>query len=356
MAKVYFKAVDSYKNTQAVNEAAAALLKKIQTEEQLLDFNKPIPIKVHFGEDKCNTYITPQNFEGLINYLKQETKTPQNSKDSKKIFFTDTNVLYKGRRTTRDSHTALAKEHGFTQLPIIIADGEAGEEFIEVDIKETNSKHFDSCKIGKIISENEQLIVLAHFKGHMLAGFGGAIKQLSMGCASRPGKLAMHSKSKPIINPLKCKKCMTCTKNCPADACIISTIPHIDGKKCIGCAKCIAVCPFDAIDANWISTLQNEFLEKMAEYAYAAQKGKKVVYINFIFNVTKECDCMDKAQKIIAKDIGIMASTDPVALDKASLEILAKSEKRKLFGGEHVFEYSEKIGLGNRKYELINMN
>ncbi len=355
MTKVYFKPIESYKNTSQISEAAKDIIKTIQKEEQTLDFSKPIPLKVHFGEDKCTTFISPQNFEGIINYLKNET-TQKNKNNPAEIFYTDTNVLYKGRRTTKESHTALAKEHSFTQLPIIIADGEAGEENTDIDISSTGAKHFKKCKIGKTISENSQLIVLAHFKGHMLAGFGGAIKQLSMGCASRPGKLAMHSQSKPIINPLKCKKCMTCTKNCPADACIITTIPHIDGKKCIGCAKCIAVCPYEAIDANWISTLQNEFLEKLAEYAYAAQKGKKIIYLNFIFNITKECDCMDKAQKTIAKDIGIMASTDPVALDKASLEILRKNEKRKVFGGEHVFEYAEKIGFGKTQYELITIN
>ncbi|MEI7961610.1 MAG: DUF362 domain-containing protein, partial [archaeon] len=198
--------------------------------------------------------------------------------------------------------------------------------------------------------------VLAHFKGHMLAGFGGAIKQLSMGCAARAGKLAMHSKARPIINPLKCKKCMTCVKHCPTEACIISTIPHIDKKKCIGCAMCIAVCPYDAVGANWINTLPNEFNEKLAEYAYAAQKGKKVIYINFAVNITKECDCFGTPQKTIAADIGVLASTDPVALDKVCLDLLRKKEGKKLFNGDKTLEYAEKIGLGNTNYELIEIN
>ncbi|MCX6803989.1 MAG: DUF362 domain-containing protein [Candidatus Diapherotrites archaeon] len=269
-------------------------------------------------------------------------------------FFTDTNVLYKGERTFSETHIKLAKEHGFTQIPIIIADGKAGEENIDVE-NAKNAKHFKTCKIGKIIAESEQIIVLAHFKGHMLTGFAGAIKQLSMGCAARAGKLAMHSHSKPILNPLKCKRCMTCIKNCPAEACIISTIPHIDGKKCIGCAKCIAVCPYDAVSPNWISTLPGEFAEKLAEYAYCAQKGKKIIYVNFILNVTPECDCMNKTQKIIAADIGIMASSDAVALDKASLEMLRAREKKKVFGGEKMLEYAEKIGLGTQKYEMIEL-
>jgi uncharacterized Fe-S center protein len=231
-----------------------------------------------------------------------------------------------------------------------------GEENVEVNIEEAKPKHFKKCRIGKVIADSPQLLVLAHFNGHGLAGFGGAIKQLSMGGAARAGKLDMHSNSKPLLNPIKCKKCFTCAKNCPANACIINAlIPHIDNSKCIGCAKCIAVCPHNAIKVNWASTLPNAFEEKLAEYAYAAQKGKKVIYINFVFNVTKECDCIDKAQKPIARDIGILASTNPVALDKACLDLLKKNEGKKLFGGEHALEHAEKLGLGSIKYEIIEL-
>ena len=351
MAKVYFKKIDSYSKTPEISQSAKELIEKIQNQENVLDFTKPIPLKVHFGEEGCTTFIEPKNFEGIIEWLKANVQTNQIGHTT--IFFTDTNVLYKGKRTTRQSHIALAEEHGFTKLPIIIADGSAGEEKIEVDISYSKTKHFERCAIGKTIAENPQMIVIAHFKGHMLSGFGGAIKQLAMGCAARAGKLAMHSQSRPVINPLQCKKCMICVENCPTNACIINTIPHIDTKKCIGCAKCIAVCPHGAVHVNWMSTGRTEFREKLAEYALAAQKGKKIIYINFAFNITKECDCVDKVQKLIARDIGVFASTDPVALDKACLQMLHKNTRKKMFSGEEIFEYSEKIGLGNTKYELI---
>lgn len=352
--KVYFKRIDSYSKTAEISKSAAELVQKIQKEESPLDFSKPIPLKVHFGEEGCTTFIEPKNFDELIDWLKTNTKSP--NAGYPKVFFTDTNVLYKGKRTTKESHIALAEEHGFIKLPIIIADGNAGEENIEVDISNSGAKHFERCAIGKAIAKNDQLIVLAHFKGHMLAGFGGAIKQLAMGCAARPGKLAMHSQSRPVINPLKCKKCLECKGSCPAGAIIIDMLPRIDTKKCVGCAMCIAVCPHGAVGANWISTLPKEFNEKLAEYALAAQKGKKAIYLNFIFNVTKECDCMGTKQKPIMADFGIMASTDPVALDKACFDTLAKSEGKKPFKGENVFAYAEKIGLGSTKYELIEIN
>ena len=352
-SKVYFKPIDSYKKTSEINNAAKNLLELIQKEEHILDFSKQIPIKVHFGEEDCDTFIEPKNFEGIINYLKKESKA-KNTPSNPNIFYTETNVLYKGKRTTRESHTTLAKEHGFTNLPIIIADGEMGENYVEVDISEIKPKHFKKCKIGKVIVDSPQLILIAHFKGHMMAGFGGALKQLAMGCGARGGKLAMHSNSKPILNPVACKKCFTCSKNCPADACIIDTlVPHIDYNKCIGCAKCIAVCPYNAMKINWVSTLPGKFVEKIAEYAYAAQKNKKVVYINFALNITKECDCMDKKQKPIYKDIGVLASTDPVALDKACFDLLQKAEKKKPFGGDHIFDYTQEISFGNTQYELV---
>ncbi len=347
MSKVYFIPIDSYKETEKISESAKKLLQTIQEEDKVLDFNKKIPIKVHFGEEGNNTFIEPKNYLGIIKYLKEKKAD---------AFYIETNVLYRGKRTKREDHLKIAEEHGFTQLPIVIADGETGEEYTRVDISKDKTKHFKECKIGKEIAKQKQMIVLAHFKGHMLAGFGAAIKQLGMGCAARGGKLAMHAQSKPILNPLECKKCHTCVKNCPVDACKIDElIPHIDYSKCIGCAKCIAMCPFGAIHVNWASTLPNEFYEKLAEYALAAQKGKKVIYINFIFNITKDCDCHGGVQKPIAKDIGILASLDPVAIDKASLDLVRKKEGKKLFSGEHTLDYAEKIGLGSKSYELIQL-
>jgi uncharacterized Fe-S center protein len=365
MSKVYFIKIDSYSKTKETSEAAKTLLEKIQIEEKVFDFNKPLPIKVHFGEDKNVTYIEPKNFEGIIEYLKKNSKVKPKSKAKKYsansnttpgIYYIETNTLYKGKRTTKESHLELAKEHGFTQIPVIIADGEMGEDYELVDISDSNPTHFKTCKIGKKIAQEKQLLVLSHVKGHISAGFGAAIKQLSMGCGARGGKLDMHAKSKPTLLAIKCKKCFTCSKNCPTDACIIDTlIPHVDYSKCIGCAKCIAVCPYGAMQINWMSTGQDEFTEKLAEYALAAQKGKKVIYINFLLNIALGCDCMGSKQKLVAKDIGVLASTDPVALDRACLDLLEKNEHKKLFSGEHTLEHAEKIGLGANKYELIEI-
>ena len=332
---VYISRIDSYSKTDQINKMSKKLIAKVDP-----GFNGEIPLKVHFGEKGNITYIKPENFQGIIKYLKEKKCKP---------FYTDTNVLYRGERMTRDKHIKLAKEHGFTDLEVRIADGEHGE---ERELIEINKKHYKKCKIGKLIADSEQMLVIAHFKGHIMAGFGGSIKQLAMGCASRGGKLDMHSNSKPFINPIACKKCMTCVENCPTDACIITKIPHIDKKKCVGCATCIAVCPHGAVKINWASTLPKTFYEKLAEYALAAQKGKKVAYINFVFNITKHCDCDGSPMEPIAKDVGILASNDPVALDKACLDVVRENERKKMFRGDHTIAYAQETGLGNSEYNL----
>jgi uncharacterized Fe-S center protein len=124
-------------------------------------------------------------------------------------------VLYRGERTTKTKHKKLAEEHGFTELPVIIADGEYGDEYENVEI---NKKHFKNCKIGKEIASQKQMIMLTLFKGHMLAGYGGAIKQLGMGCATRGGKLDQHANSIPKVICFKCKSCKVCSVICAEKA------------------------------------------------------------------------------------------------------------------------------------------
>jgi hypothetical protein len=234
MSKVYFKAIDQYSKTEEISNAASELLEKL-VEEENISLEKFIPLKVHFGEKGNNTYIQSKNFAGILNYLKEKNIESA---------FIETNVLYRGQRTTRENHLKLALEHGFTELPIIIADGEHGEDFEEIEI---NKKNFNKCKVGKEIANKKQLIVISHFKGHALAGFGGAIKQLGMGCASRGGKLAQHANSIPKISSFKCKACSACAKKCPENAITVGKKAKIDKNKCVGCASCMAVCPYGAI-------------------------------------------------------------------------------------------------------------
>lgn len=344
MSKVYFKAIDSYSKLDEIKAASVELLKTVITAEKI-ELEKEIPLKVHFGEKGNDAFIAPQYFDGIIDYLEQEKIKSE---------FIETNAIYSGARMLRHNHIELARAHGFTRLPVVIADGEMGEDFTEVAI---DGKHFKSCKIAGRIASKKQIIVLSHFKGHMLAGFGGALKQLAMGCASRGGKLAQHIAAKPFIIPFfVCKKCKSCVKHCPADAIHIGFYSWIDAKKCIGCAACMAVCKHKAIIPNiFRAQFSSKFREKIVEYALAAQKEKRNIYITYAFNLAKGCDCEGHKMKMVARDAGLFASVDPVAIDAACMDIIDKNEGRKIYGGRDALDYAEKIGLGSIKYELINL-
>lgn len=319
---------------------ALKLLKKI-IEETGYELGQEVPIKVHFGEKGNTTFIPAKAYDAIIGYLKETGISTA---------YIETNVLYRGSRTTKENHIQTAINHGFTQLPIIIADGDVGTEYDEIEI---NKDYIDMCKIGKGYNKYRQLIVMSHFKGHIAAGFGGAIKQLAMGFAARGGKLAQHSGISPVVNPKKCIGCDLCVNKCDFKAISRTDTAVIDGNKCIGCAGCIAVCPQGAISNTWGGT---HFHEKLAEYAYGAAKDREIIFITFIHNITEDCDCVGKHMNPVADNIGILAGRDPVALDTACLELVQKSSGKELFEkGRVTLKHAEKIGLGTMQYQLVEI-
>lgn len=339
VSKVYFIKNSGADYTE-LGKDALKLLKKVVSETGH-QFEKEVPIKVHFGERGNKTFIPAKSYEEVISYLKGEGVSPS---------YIETNVLYRGARTTSDSHIQTAKDHGFTQIPIIIADGEVGTDYDEIEI---NKDYIKKCKIGKEFSRFKQFIVMSHFKGHIEAGFGGAIKQLSMGFAARGGKLEQHSGISPIVTADKCVGCDLCVSKCDFDAIYRTDMAVIDGDKCIGCAGCIAICPHGAIRNTWGGS---NFLEKVSEYAYGAAKDKDIIYITFVHNITKDCDCMGRAMVPITDNIGVLAGKDPVALDAACLDLVQKNSGEKLFEkGRLSLAHAEKIGLGSMKYQLIEI-
>ncbi|WP_425448423.1 DUF362 domain-containing protein [Dethiothermospora halolimnae] len=340
MSKVYF-IKNSEANYDQLGKDASELLKRVVSETGH-KFEKEVPIKIHFGERGNKTFIPAKCYDGIINYLKEEDVSPS---------YIETNVLYRGSRTTTKDHIETAKSHGFTQIPIVIADGEIGLEYDEVEI---NKDFFDKCKIGKGYGKYQQFIVTSHFKGHVAAGFGGSIKQLAMGFASRSGKMEQHTDISPTVEAEKCISCGICVGKCDFDAIDIVDTAEINDSKCTGCAGCIAVCPEGAISNSWVGS---DFYEKISEYAYGASKDKDIIYISFIHNITKECDCAGIPMKPITDNIGIVAGKDPVALDTACLDLVQKNSGEKLFEkGRRSLRHGEKIGLGTMEYELIEIN
>lgn len=342
-SNVYFKHIDSKTDLKTIQEITKILLDTFVKRENFKLEDK-IPLKVHFGEHKNVTYIKPEYYLGIIDFLKNRNI---------ESCFIETSVMYGGQRYKKELHSKTAKDHGFTQLPIVFADGEHGEYFAEIEI---NKKHFKTFKIGRSFLDYNQIIILSHFKGHMLAGFGGAIKQLSMGHASKGGKMAMHLGVKPHIISRKCKQCNICKSVCNENALIISKKSFIDNTLCIGCGACMAICPYKAISIFSLSSIAkffgigNPFIEKLVEGAFAAHIGKNNIYMNFAMNITAGCDCEPKRMKPVIDDFGIFISSDPVAIDKACYDMAEK--KGKIFKGIKTFTYAEIIGLGSTNYIL----
>jgi uncharacterized Fe-S center protein len=221
---------------------------------------------------------------------------------------------------------------------------------------------------------------LSHFKGHELTGFGGTLKNLGMGCASIGGKLELHSTSSPEIATENCTGCSVCEKYCAQGAIVVGSDhkARIDYNKCVGCGQCIAVCQYDAARAVWNGASETA-CAKIAEYTLAVLRDKPNFHVNFIMNVSPDCDCWNFNDYPLVADIGMAASMDPVALDQACADMvkaapvlpysrISNSPSENAHAGEDKFkmthpdihwesglEHAEKIGLGTRKYELIEV-
>ncbi len=346
--------------------------------KDILKENDLTAIKIHFGEKGNTAYIRPVFIRQVIETIKEYRAKP---------FLTDANTLYAGTRSNTVSHIHTAIENGFSyssmdSTPIIIADGLRGKNEKKIKIDQKNCKH---VYIGSEIIDSDALISVSHFKGHELTGFGGTLKNIGMGCASRKGKLDMHSKVSPKIKRKTCIGCAECEKHCPVTAIELKPAKtselkdakaYLDPKKCIGCAECIVRCPTGSVMINWNQTVP-VFLEKMIEYTFGVLKNKngRSLFINFITDISPKCDCLPYNEAPIVNNIGILASTDPVAIDQASADLV--NEQKALSGtllqtnlnpGEDKFKglypyvdwesqlgYAQKLGLGTRKYKLVKL-
>ncbi len=306
-----------------------------------------VAIKVHFGESGNISFVKPKFYKEIIEKIKAAGAEP---------FLTDTNALYKGSRHNSVDHLKTATEHGFAELGIPIKIADSG--YVDVEI---NKSFFKKVRIEKVIHDADSIVFLNHFKGHMGSGFAAAIKNMSMGCASRAGKQQMHTSTKPRVNSKKCINCKKCGKVCPEN-CISydNGYAQIDIVKCVGCDECVVECPTGAI-AMMFSTGPADLQKKMAEYALGAVKGKKAYYVNFLINITHYCDCFNTKMKPVIENIGVVAGLDPVAVDQASFDLAKERAGKDIFLELHGFdstvqlEYAEQIGLGSRKYELIRI-
>jgi uncharacterized Fe-S center protein len=305
-----------------------------------------VALKVHFGEENNPNYLKPD----LMKELALRTSAT----------LVETNVLYVGKRRYTESHLKLARDHGFTYAPIDILDAK-GER--ELPVANPRIRHYRKVKVGAHMDRYDTFIVFSHFKGHGSAGFGGAIKNVAMGFASVAGKMAQHANDIPTVNAPLCVRCMRCVRECPAHAIAVDDRGvRIDRTKCIGCAKCIGECPQRVFGVP--RGLEKQvFHERLAEYAKVISDNYNMVYITVIANISRGCDCMKSPQKPFMDDVGILASTDMLAIDTAAHDLVNKAAGREdvfhdqnSVSGKLQLLHGSKIGLGSLKYNLVEVN
>ena len=335
-----------------------------------IDMEKRIvAIKTHFGEYGNLSFLRPNYAKVIADAVKSKGGIP---------FLTDTNTLYVGHRKNAIEHIETASMNGFgpltTGCPVIIADGLKGTDDVEVEI---DGEYVKKAKIARGIVDADVLVTLSHFKCHELAGFGGALKNLAMGCASRAGKMDMHSAGKPELDSSSCRGCGKCVKNCGQDAITLTNkVAAINYDKCVGCGRCIGACPFDVIYSAYDQNI-DILNAKMLEYAMAATKDKPCFHVVIITDVSPFCDCHAENDTPIIPNVGMLASFDPVALDRACVDLVMKQPMiegsllhincggrcpENMFKAvqpnskwQSIFEHAEKIGYGSTNYELVKV-
>ena len=362
---VYFASVRAEKEEQSLPNKVKRLFNLLEP-EKFINKGDLVAIKTHFGELGTNAFIKPFFVRKVVDKI---------IKCGGKPFLTDANTLYSGSRHNAVDHINNAILHGFVpgvvNAPVIIADGLTGKDYVRVKIDQKNIKN---AHVGSAIHFANAFIALSHPTGHIGTGYGGALKNIGMGSGNRAGKQAMHSDFKPNINLEKCVGDGACVRYCPEKAItLVNKKARVDKEKCIGCAECVSSCNYDAIKIEWDDPMER-LQEKIVEYVYAVlhEKKEKTGFMNFLTNVTPDCDCPPWSDAYIVNDIGVLSSHDPVALDQASIDLInaqpgnprSKLPRSGQKPGADKFKalekidytlqlkYAEELGLGTRKYTL----
>lgn len=333
--------------------------------------DKYVAIKTHFGEQGNVTYLKPIYTRTIAKEIKRQGGKP---------FVTDCSTLYGGMRNDMINHLECAALNGFNEhsceCPVIIGDGLRGTDEIDVPVPGDDT-FFEKAHIGRAIMDADVLLTLTHAKGCTAAAYGGVLKNISMGCASKAGKMDMHSKGVPIVVAEKCVGCAKCLKSCGQDAIDIVDQKAMINHRCVGCGHCISYCPINAIMPAW-NRKWEDLQMKMGEYAAAVVNAQQCFHVAIAIDITPQCDCFAGNDSPMVPNVGMFASSDPVALDVALTDLICAQpalensvlpERHAAFEGEtdHLhainpasdwemcIKHAEELGAGCRQYKIIEV-
>ncbi len=344
------------------------LLKRIKIEE-IVEKGDVVAIKTHLGSEGGFRIVRPPFIKKVVEVIKELGGKP---------FVTDT------CRPPSLDYLEIANMQGINHLsigaPVIIADGIKGEDYRVVKI---NGLVLKEVKVASAIADADAMIVITHAKGHRISSYGGALKNLGMGCVCHSEKRHIHSVlggELPQWDSTRCELCGICVSSCDHGAISIKDNKVIiDEDKCVRCYRCVWVCPTRAL--SWSKKGLDRFLMALVDAAAAVIstfKRGKIGYLNFVMDVTFACDCTPWSTIPIVPDQGILASTDIVAIEKASLDLINQAPGipgqigpggriKALDKGENKFlriyrtdpyiqvKYAERLGLGSSHYKLIKV-
>jgi len=354
--KVYFLKAENGEDDLSLAKKASELF-DFANFKNAIDKNDMVAIKTSFGEKGNIGHLKPPIIKAFVDKINTLKGKP---------FLIETNTLYVGHRTNAVDHLTLAHEHGFNYenigAPIVIGDGLFGEHDVQIEINQEMCKY---AHVAGIARASNVIVSIAHVTGHLATGMGATLKNIGMGLSSRGGKLSQHSGVIPQILKRKCTTCGVCGKWCPVGAVKMGEeYAIIDPHICIGCGECLAVCQFKAVKIAWDESTVN-LQKKVAEHCLAILQGKegKVMFFNFLTHITQNCDCLDKPYKPDIADIGIIASWDPVAIEKATTDLITEHIGKDFFKESWPdidytvqINYAQEIGLGSTDYELVDCN